>query len=84
LLLTPPTVVDPIAPELLRPKASDVRFERVSFEHAGGQPLFSGLDLAAGADIRRAAQAAHVTEFADDLPDGFGTMVGERGVKLSG
>ncbi len=163
LLLTPPTVVDPIAPEPLRPKASDVRFERVSFEHAGGLPLFSGLDLAVpsgtrlglvgrsgggkttltrlllrmmdvqegriliggqdiarlrqsdlrsliayvpqepamfhrtlrdnisfaqpdatDADIRRAAQAAHVTEFADDLPDGFGTMVGERGVKLSG
>jgi ATP-binding cassette, subfamily B, bacterial len=34
--------------------------------------------------IYQAAQAAHVTEFADALPDGFGTMVGERGVKLSG
>jgi ATP-binding cassette subfamily B protein len=36
------------------------------------------------AEIRRAAEAAYVTEFADDLPDGFATMVGERGVKLSG
>ncbi|MET9636847.1 ABC transporter ATP-binding protein [Streptomyces virginiae] len=36
------------------------------------------------AEIRRAAEAAHVTEFADALPDGFDTMVGERGVKLSG
>jgi ATP-binding cassette, subfamily B, bacterial len=45
LLLTPPTVVDPIAPEPLRPKASDVRFERVTFAHAGGPPLFTGLDL---------------------------------------
>ncbi|MDX3382144.1 ABC transporter ATP-binding protein [Streptomyces niveiscabiei] len=36
------------------------------------------------ADIRRAAEAAHVTEFADALPEGFDTMVGERGVKLSG
>ncbi|MFF2328451.1 MULTISPECIES: ABC transporter ATP-binding protein [unclassified Streptomyces] len=35
-------------------------------------------------EIRRAAEAAHVTEFADALPDGFDTMVGERGVKLSG
>ncbi|WP_129843494.1 ABC transporter ATP-binding protein [Streptomyces sp. RFCAC02] len=35
-------------------------------------------------EIRRAADAAHVTPFADALPDGFGTMVGERGVKLSG
>jgi ATP-binding cassette subfamily B protein len=47
LLLTPPSVVDPIAPEPLRPKASDVRFERVTFAHAGGGlPLFTGLDLA--------------------------------------
>src|SRR6266699_1813193 len=163
LLLTPPAVVDPIAPEPLRPKASDVRFERVTFAHAGGPPLFTGLDLAVpsgtklglvgrsgggkttltrlllrmtdvgdgriligGQDIARlhqsdlrsliayvpqdpamfhrtlrdniafarphatdaeiyqAAQAAHVTEFADALPDGFDTMVGERGVKLSG
>ncbi|WP_084700438.1 ABC transporter ATP-binding protein [Streptacidiphilus anmyonensis] len=36
------------------------------------------------AEIRLAAEAAHVTEFADGLPDGFDTMVGERGVKLSG
>ncbi|MFJ1808373.1 MULTISPECIES: ABC transporter ATP-binding protein [unclassified Streptomyces] len=35
-------------------------------------------------EIRAAAAAAHVTEFADQLPDGFGTLVGERGVKLSG
>ncbi|MFB6836850.1 ABC transporter ATP-binding protein [Streptomyces sp. NPDC056361] len=39
---------------------------------------------ATDAEIRRAAEAAHVTEFADALPEGFGTMVGERGVKLSG
>ncbi|MFD8377427.1 ABC transporter ATP-binding protein [Streptomyces sp. NPDC059679] len=39
---------------------------------------------ATDSDIRRAAEAAHVTEFADALPDGFDTMVGERGVKLSG
>ncbi|MFI8263657.1 ABC transporter ATP-binding protein [Streptomyces sp. NPDC085665] len=36
------------------------------------------------AEIRRAAEAAHVTEFADALPEGLDTMVGERGVKLSG
>ena len=39
---------------------------------------------ATDADVRRAAEAAHVTEFADALPDGFATMVGERGIKLSG
>ncbi len=45
LLLTPPTVLDPVVPEPLRPTGSDVRFENVTFAHAGGQPLFSGLDL---------------------------------------
>ncbi|MFH9859196.1 ABC transporter ATP-binding protein [Streptomyces sp. NPDC017202] len=35
-------------------------------------------------EVRRAAEAAHVTEFADALPEGFDTLVGERGVKLSG
>jgi ATP-binding cassette subfamily B protein len=156
-------VVDPPQPEPLRRRASDVRFERVTFAHAGAPPLFTALDLAVpsgtrlglvgrsgggkttltrlvlrmmdvqqgriliggqdisklrqsdlrsligyvpqdpamfhrtlrdniafarpdatDAQIRQAAQAAHVTEFADALPDGFDTMVGERGVKLSG
>jgi ATP-binding cassette subfamily B protein len=163
LLLVPPSVVDPVTPEPLRPAASDVRFEQVTFAHTGAAPLFAGLDLtvpsgtrlglvgrsgggkstllrlllrlmdlgdgriliggqdisklrqsdlrslisyvpqapamfhrtlreniafarpdATEAEIRQAAEAAYVTEFADDLPDGFATMVGERGVKLSG
>jgi ATP-binding cassette subfamily B protein len=36
------------------------------------------------AEIMAAARAAHVTEFAEQLPSGFDTLVGERGVKLSG
>ncbi|MFD7052270.1 ABC transporter ATP-binding protein [Streptomyces mirabilis] len=163
LLLKPPTVLDPKTPEALLSRAADVRFEQVTFAHAGARPLFEGLDLAVPsgakiglvgrsgggkttlarlllrmtdidsgriliggqdisrlrqadlrglmayvpqdpamfhrtlrdniafarpdateAEIRRAAEAAHVTEFADALPDGFDTMVGERGVKLSG
>ena len=35
-------------------------------------------------EILAAARAAHVTEFAEQLPSGFDTLVGERGVKLSG
>ncbi|MEU9717674.1 ABC transporter ATP-binding protein [Streptomyces sp. NPDC047976] len=163
LLLTPPTVLDPEPPEPLLSQGAEVCFEKVDFAHAGGEPLFTGLDLAVPsgtkiglvgrsgggkttltrlllrmtdidggritvggqdisrlaqsdlrglmayvpqepamfhrtlreniafarpgateAEIRRAAEAAHVTEFADALPDGFDTMVGERGVKLSG
>ncbi|MFJ3305005.1 ABC transporter ATP-binding protein [Streptomyces sp. NPDC086549] len=49
LLLEPPTVLDPASPEPLPSKAAeaaDVRFERVTFAHGGGDPLFEGLDLA--------------------------------------
>ncbi|WP_235921326.1 ABC transporter ATP-binding protein [Lentzea tibetensis] len=39
---------------------------------------------ASDADVLNAARAAHVTEFAESLPQGFDTLVGERGIKLSG
>ena len=76
LLLTPPTVVDPIAPEPLRPKASDVRFEHVTFAHAGGLPLFTSLDLTVpsrdqarpGRPIRRRQEHADPPAAADDGP----------------
>jgi subfamily B ATP-binding cassette protein MsbA len=35
-------------------------------------------------EVLRAAEAAHVLEFAEELPDGLETMVGDRGVLLSG
>ena len=35
-------------------------------------------------DVRAAADSAQVTEFAERLPEGFSTPLGERGVRLSG
>lgn len=35
-------------------------------------------------EIKKAAAMANASEFIADLPDGYGTLVGERGVKLSG
>jgi len=35
-------------------------------------------------DIERAAEAAHVLDFAKDMPNGLDTIVGDRGVLLSG
>ncbi|MYV65429.1 ATP-binding cassette domain-containing protein [Streptomyces sp. SID2131] len=45
LLLEPPTVLDPEDPEPLEPRGAGVRFEKVTFAHAGTKPLFEGLDL---------------------------------------
>jgi len=36
------------------------------------------------AEVERAARLAHIHEFIMDLPDGYQTRVGERGLKLSG
>ncbi|MBK6676852.1 MAG: ABC transporter ATP-binding protein/permease [Rhodocyclaceae bacterium] len=39
---------------------------------------------ASGDDVIAAAKAAHLHEFIDELPEGYNTTVGERGLKLSG
>ncbi|MFG2025281.1 ABC transporter ATP-binding protein [Streptomyces sp. NPDC048825] len=45
LLLTPPTVLDPVSPEPLLPGGADVCFDKVTFAHAGAETLFKGLHL---------------------------------------
>jgi ATP-binding cassette, subfamily B, bacterial MsbA len=45
---------------------------------------YGSLSRANRADIERAAEAAHVREFADTFPHGLDTQVGERGALLSG
>lgn len=43
-----------------------------------------GRPQAAEADIVQAAEIAQISQFIKDLPEGFETKVGERGLKLSG
>ncbi|MFF7388240.1 ABC transporter ATP-binding protein [Streptomyces scabiei] len=52
LLLDPPTVLDPTDPEPLAPRDTGVRFEKVTFAHAGAKPIFQGLDLDVPAGAR--------------------------------
>jgi len=50
----------------------------VELSTGGGRPD------ATDAEVRAAAEAAHALDFIEDLPDGFGTHLGEKGVRLSG
>ncbi len=43
-----------------------------------------GRPSASDEEVRQAAEMAQIGEFVAGLPDGFDTMVGERGLKLSG
>jgi ATP-binding cassette subfamily B protein len=43
-----------------------------------------GRDAATRAEIEQAAKAAQIHDFVQSLPNGYETMVGERGLKLSG
>jgi len=46
--------------------------------------LAYGRPGASQAEIEEAAAVAHIAEFIEQLPDGYRTLVGERGLKLSG
>lgn len=75
-------------------KQADLNALRERFALVSQDPvIFSGSvaenvrygDLSASdADVRAACDAAHVTEFANALPKGLETELGERGVRLSG
>ena len=43
-----------------------------------------GMPSASKAQIIAVAKAAHIHDFIESLPDGYASMVGERGLKLSG
>ena len=52
LMRTPPTVLDPQAPQPLRSRPAEIHFEKVTFGYGGGEPLFQELDLAVPSGAR--------------------------------
>lgn len=49
-----------------------------------GNIAYGSLQSRSLEEIRRAADAAYATEFIEQLPDGFNTIIGESGARLSG
>jgi len=68
----------------LRERFALVSQEPVIFSGSVTDNVRYGNPDASDAEVRAACDAAHVTEFASALPEGFNTELGERGVRLSG
>ena len=69
----------------LRRQLSFVSQDVVLFDDTiAGNIAYGALAGRSRAEIERAAEAAHVVEFARELPQGLNTHVGERGLLLSG
>lgn len=68
----------------LRENIGFVPQETFLFSETIGENIAFGAPGAGEADVRRAAEAAHILKEFDEFPLGFATLVGERGVTLSG
>ena len=68
----------------LRTRIGTVAQEPVLFSTSIAANIRYGRPEATDAEVEAAAQAAHAHDFILDLPDGYITEVGERGVRLSG
>ena len=71
-------------PKPLRSRIALVPQEPAIFAASVTENVRYGRPEAADADVRLACDAAFATEFIERLPEGFGTYLGERGVRLSG
>ncbi len=70
--------------ESLRRQISLVSQNVVLFNDTVAANIAYGRLQTAAADLERAAEAAHASEFIRQLPQGFETPIGENGAKLSG
>jgi ATP-binding cassette subfamily B protein len=71
-------------PAVLRAQIGLVPQDPAIFGGDAWENIGYGRPDASAAEIRAAAEAAHAAEFLDRLPQGFGTFLGEKGVRLSG
>src|SRR6478609_1340226 len=71
-------------PRELRTRMALVPQDSVVFAASARENIRFGRPDATDAEVERAADLAHATEFIRRLPEGFEAQLGERGVKLSG
>ncbi len=70
--------------ESLRREIGIVPQDTVLFNDSILYNLSYGRPQASRAEIEQAARMAHIAEFIESLPEGYQSVVGERGLKLSG
>ena len=73
-----------VTQESLRAAIGMVPQDTVLFNDTIAYNIRYGRVSASEADVRRAAELAQIGSFIERLPDGYKSMVGERGLKLSG
>lgn len=78
------TSIDDVDPTELRSLMGLVPQEAVIFAETAFENIRYGKPDATDDEVRAAAEAAIATEFINDMPEGFATEFGERGIKLSG
>src|SRR3989344_4142576 len=69
--------------EFLRKYIAVVPQEVALFNDTIKENIRYGIPNATDEEIRNAAKEAHISELIDSLQQGYGTIVGERGIKLS-
>ncbi|MEZ5803539.1 MAG: ABC transporter ATP-binding protein/permease [Rhizobiaceae bacterium] len=73
-----------VTQDSLRRSIGMVPQDTVLFNDTIAYNIRYGRPDASEAEIRKAAELAQIDTFIEHLPEGYGTMVGERGLKLSG
>src|ERR1700722_1216383 len=72
-----------VAPDTIRARMGFVFQNESLFSTSIEDNIRYGSDSASAADVREAAAMAGASEFIDRLPDGYSTMLGRRGARLS-
>jgi subfamily B ATP-binding cassette protein MsbA len=73
-----------VTQESLRRQVGVVPQETLLFSGSIADNIRYGRLTASAGEIEAAARSAHVLEFAEKMPEGLGTQVGEKGLTLSG